>query len=201
MSEAGYDIMNRIHRVLLPNELRSFVRSAKKSKRFSLEFAFNTGLTPLELIRVSRNIGTLFNEHEHSIRVPGRALDNSRDRTVLLTETFSDNLAINLDKLEFPSEIVTRRRLRVVVPKYQAWLQWYRRLALRADIPHPEEIRLMTSRYTWAYYLYTTGVAESIVSEQLGLTEDSKFYKSFILSRDPNIEDIRKYTHDWTGHV
>lgn len=193
--------MKRTHRVLLPNELRSFVRSAKKNRRFSLEFAFNTGLTPLELIRVSRNIKTLFNEDDHSIRVPGTGPDNNRDRTIFLTETFSDSLAINLDKLEYPAEIVTRRRLRVVVPKYQTWSQWYRRLAERANILHPEEIRLMTNRYTWGYYLYVSGVAESLISEQLGLTEDSKFYKSFTLSCDPNIEDIKKYTHDWKGYV
>lgn len=193
--------MKRIHRVLLPNELRSFIRSAKKSRRISLEFAFNTGLTPLELIRVTRNIETLFDEDNHSIRIPGKILNTPRDRTIFLSETFSDSLAINLDKLDFPSETVTRKRLRVVIPKYQTWLQWYKRLALRANIIHPEEIRLMVNRYTWGYYLYKTGVEESTISEQLGLTEDSKFYSSFTLSRDPNIEDIKKYTHDWTGHV
>lgn len=201
MFEAGYDIMNKTHRVLLPNELRSFIRSAKKNRRFSLEFAFNTGLTPLELIRVSRNIETLFNEDDHSIKIPGRASDGTGDRRIFLTETFSDSLAINLDKLDYPAETVTRKRLRVTVPKYQAWLQWYKRLSEKANIIHPEEIRLMINRYTWAYYLYVTGVAESVISEQLGLTEDSKFYKSFTLSCDPNIEDIKKYTHDWKGCV
>ncbi|MCK4665581.1 site-specific integrase [Candidatus Dependentiae bacterium] len=193
--------MKRTHRVLLPNELRSFIRSAKKDRRFSLEFAFNTGLTPLELIRVSRNIETLFNEHEHSIRVPGKGSNNTGGRTIFLSETFSDSLAINFDKLNYPSETSTRKRLRVTIPKYQAWLQWYKRLGERANIIHPEEIRLLTNRYTWGYYLYATGVGESLVSEQLGLTEDSKFYKSFTLSRDPNKEDIRKYTHDWKGNL
>ena len=193
--------MKRTHRVLLPNELRSFIRSAKKDRRFSLEFAFNTGLTPLELIRVSRNIETLFNEHEHSIRVPGKGSNNTGDRTIFLSETFSDSLAINFDKLNYPSETITIRRLRVTIPKYQAWLQWYKRLGKIANIIHPEEIRLLTNRYTWGYYLYVTGVGESLVSEQLGLTEDSKFYKSFTLSCDPNKEDIRKYTHDWKGRV
>lgn len=193
--------MKRRHRVLLPNELRSFIRAAKREKRFSLEFAFNTGLMPLELIRVSRNIGTLFNEDECSIKVPTKSRSNNANRTIFLTETFSDRLAINLDQVEFPVEIVTHKRLRVAVPKYQAWLQWYKRLAKKSGIEYPEDIRLATNRYTWAYYLYASGVAESIISEQLKLTRDVEFYKSFTLCHEPNVENIKKYTYDWKGNL
>lgn len=191
----------RIHRVLLPNELRSFIRSAKKEKRFSLEFAFNTGLMPLELIRVSRNLRTLFNEDECSIKIPSKNRDDNGSRTIFLTETFSDRLAVNLESVEFPMETITQKRLRVVVPKYQAWLQWYKRLARKSGIEHPEDIRMSTNRYTWAYYLFTSGVAPSVISEQLRLTRDVEFYKSFTVCHEPNVEDIEKYTHDWKGNL
>ncbi len=189
--------MEKRNRVLLPNELRRFIISAKKSRRLSLEFAFNTGMTPLELIRVSKNTESLFNEHDCSIKVP---LDDGSHRIVFLTESFSDSLAINLDKLDYPSQVITRKRLRVTIPKYQTWNQWYKRLAEKSGIPDPQQVRMMTNRYTWAYYLYITGVAESTISEQLGLTRDAKFYKSFYHSNDPNLEDIRRYTHDWKGN-
>lgn len=192
--------MDKRNRVLLPDELRKFVRSAKKSRRFSLEFAFNTGMTPLELIRISKNIESLFNEDECSIKILSQGPGSTGDRTLFLTESFSDSLAINLDKLEYPAEVITRKRLRVTIPKYQTWNQWYKRLALKSEMSNPEEIRLMTNRYTWGYYLYKSGVNESTVSEQLGLTEDVKFYKSFRLSNDPNIEDIKRYTYDWKGY-
>jgi len=193
--------MKRAHRVLLPDELRSFIRAAKKEKRFSLEFAFNTGLMPLELIRVTRNLESLFDENEYSIRVPSKFRDDGNGRTIFLTETFSDRLAINLDAVGFPMEALTLKRLRVAVPKYQAWIQWYKRLAVKSGIEHPEDIRLVTNRYTWAYYLYSSGVAESVISKHLRLTRDVEFYRSFTLSHDPNVEDIRKYTHDWKGNI
>lgn len=193
--------MIKSHRILLPNELRSFIRSAKTSKRFSLEFAFNTGLTPLELIRVSKNIHSLFNEKECSIRIPQKVHSNTGGRLLFLTETFTDSLAINIDKIKYPSQIIIKNRRQVVVPKYQAWLQWYKRLALKSGISNPEDIRLMTNRYTWAYYLYGSGVAESAISEQLALTKDHEFYKSFTFSNEPNVEDIKKYTHDWKGNI
>lgn len=193
--------MDKTNRVLLPDELRKFIRSAKKNRRFSLEFAFNTGLTPLELIRISKIIESLFNENECSIMIPSQTPERTGDRTLFLTESFSDSLAINLDKLEYPLEVITRKRLRVTIPKYQTWNQWYKRLAFKSGISNPEEIRLMTNRYTWGYYLYMSGVNESTVSEQLGLTEDVKFYKSFLLSNEPNIDDIKRYTHDWKGNL
>ena len=191
--------MKRPHRVLLPDELRSFVRAAKKEKRFSLEFAFNTGLMPLELMRVTRNLESLFNEDECSIRVPAKFRDDGSGRTIFLTETFSDRLAINLEGVEFPIEVLTRKRLRVAVPKYQAWIQWYKRLAVKSGIEHPEDIRLATNRYTWGYYLFASGVAPSLISDHLRLTKDSEFYRSFTICHDPNIDDIKKYTHDWKG--
>lgn len=194
-------LMNRRHRVLLPNELRKFVRAAKKNKRFSLEFAFNTGLMPLELVRVATNLESMFNEDECSISIPDRPGKPDSGRTVYLTETFSDNLAINLDRVEFPMETVTIRRRRVVIPKYQAWIQWYKRLSQRSGIENPEDIRLVTNRYTWGYYLFASGIPPSTISEQLRLSKDAQFYRSFTLNADPVVEDIEKYTHDWKGNI
>ena len=193
--------MKRAHRVLLPDELRSFIRAAKKEKRLSLEFAFNTGLMPAELIRVTRNLKSLFNEDKCSIRVPAKFRDDGSGRTIFLTETFSDRLAINLESVKFPMEVFTLKRLRVAAPKYQAWIQWYKRLAIKSGIEHPEDIRLATNRYTWGYYLFASGVAGSVISEHLRLTKDVEFYKSFTLCHEPNVEDIKKYTHDWKGNL
>lgn len=190
----------RNHRVLLPDELRSFIRAAKKEKRFSLEFAFNTGLMPLELIRVTRNLESLFDEHECSIRVPLKFRDDGSGRTLFLTETFSDRLAINLESVEFPMEVLTLKRRRVGVPKYQAWIQWYKRLAAKSGIEHPEDMRLVTNRYTWGYYLFASGIPPSSISEQLRLTKDVGFYKSFTLCQEPNVEDIKRYTQGWKGN-
>ena len=185
--------------ILRPDELTQFLEAIpNKQKRFSVKTAFMTGLRLQELVDFSKHPEWL-NIKYYAIIIPAKFSKTKENRYSYLTKTFAESLDtyLTFGKLWYPIKKNSKNK---TIPDYNSWNQWYKRIALKAKLDNPHEVKAKISRKSWESWLIKSDYLHVKVFISQGHSDLTAFKHYLNMAFTPEQKALAtELTREWQG--